>query len=446
MKKIIISNARIINPGSGHDEISNLYIDHKTIVHIGIKEPDGFSNSDEGSVAGEAGRIEKIDATGQWLLPGVIDLAAYLREPGQEFKASIETESKAAVSAGITQLYFMPEPQTSIDNMPMVNLIRKRAKAEKKVRVGVIGAITQGLEGKQLTNMGGLKYAGCVAVTNQRQAFKNTKTLRMAMDYAATFDLPLFLHPIDHALVGNGCVHEGAIATRMGLPGIPVAAEATAVAQIIVLAEELDVAVHLCRLSAATSVEMVRAAKKKGLPVTADVAAHQLFLTDMDISDFNPLCHVPPPLRDQRDMEALRKGVADGTIDAICSDHQPHEIDAKLAPFQQTEPGISALETLLPLAMRLVEEGHLSMKDAIASITCRPATILNDDKGQLLAGKPADLTLYDPNDMWKLEASELVSQGKNTPFDGWFFSGRSSKTFVNGKCVFDRNSMQPVNK
>lgn len=425
--KIIISNAQIVDPDSGFNEKANLYIDGKMIVHRGSDAPDGFIED------------EKIDATGQMLLPGIIDLSTYLREPGQEFKASIETESRAAVSAGITRLYAMPEPQTSIDNMPMVNLIRKRAKAEKKARVGVIGAITQGLKGKQLTNMGGLKYAGCAGVTNQRQAFKNTNTLRMAMDYAATFNLPLFLHPIDHALVGHGVVHEGAIATRMGLPGIPVAAETTAVAQIIALAEELNVAVHLCRLSAANSVELVRTAKQKGFSVTADVAIHQLFLTDMDISDFNPLCHVQPPFRSQRDLEALRKGVADGTIDVICSDHQPHEVDAKLAPFQQTEPGISALETLLPLVMRLVDDNYVSLETAIASVTSKPAKITSNSEGKVQAGKPADFTLYDDNDMWKLKALELVSQGKNTPFDGWVFGGRSTKTFVKGKCVFDRH-------
>ncbi len=426
--KKVISNAQIIDPDSGFNEVSNLYIDGKSIAHIGSKAPDGFKPD------------ETIDATDQLLIPGVIDLSAYLRDPGQEYKATIESESNAAVSAGITQLYYMPEPQTTIDSMPTVNLIKKRAKAEKKVRVGVIGSITQGLKGEQLTNMGGLKYAGCAGVTNQRQAFASTRTLRMAMDYAATFDLPVLLHPIDHALMGCGCVHEGAIATRVGLPSIPVAAETTAVAQIITLAEELGVAVHLCRLSAANSVELVRTAKQKGLPVTADVAAHQLFLTEMDISDFNPLCHVQPPLRSQRDLDALRKGVADGTIDAICSDHQPHEVDAKLAPFQQTQPGISALETLLPLTMRLVEEGSMPLETAIASITCRPAKTIRNNQGKLQLGLHADFTLFDMNDLWRLETAKMKSKGKNTPFEGWSFSGRSTKTFVKGKCVFDRNT------
>ncbi len=427
-KKAII-NAQIIDPDSGFNQISNLYINGKTIAHIGSTAPDSFIAD------------VTIDAKDQLLLPGIIDLSAYLRDPGQEFKASIESESYAAVSAGITQLYYMPEPETCIDSMPTVNLILKRGKAEKKARIDVIGAITQSLQGEQLTNMGGLKYAGCAAVTNQRQAFSSSRTLRLAMDYAATFDLPLFLHPIDHALMGDGCVHEGAIATRIGLPGIPVAAETTAVSQIITLAEELDVTVHLCRLSAANSVELVRTAKQKGLPVSADVAAHQLFLTDMDISDFNPLCHLQPPLRSQRDLEALRSGIADGTIDAICSDHQPHEIDAKLAPFQQTEPGMSALETLLPLTMRLVEEGAMTLETAIASITHRAANTIRNKQGRIQEGLQADFTLFDPNDLWLLQTSEMLSQGKNTPFEGWGFNGRSTKTFVKGECVFDRKKL-----
>ncbi|HEC04953.1 MAG TPA: dihydroorotase [Thiothrix sp.] len=426
-KKTAIINAQIVDPDSGRNELGNLYIDGKIIAHIGTTPPDGFTAD------------QTIDATDQILLPGVIDLSTYLREPGQEFKATIESESYAAVSAGITQLYYMPEPETCIDNMPLANLVLKRGKTEKKARINAIGAITQGLKGEQLTNMGGLKYAGCAAVTNQRQAFANTNTLRMAMDYSATFDLPLFLHPIDHALMGKGCVHQGAISTRVGLPGIPSTSETTAVAQIITLAEELNVSVHLCRLSASGSVELVRTAKQKGLPVTADVAAHQLFLTDFDISCFDPLCHVQPPFRSQRDLDALRNGVADGTIDAICSDHQPHEIDAKLAPFQQTEPGISALETLLPLTMRLVEEGAMPLETAIASITSRAAKTIRDRQGKLQVDLQADFTLYDPNDLWRLSTEKMLSQGKNTPFAGWSFSGRSSRTFVKGECVFIRN-------
>lgn len=422
-----ILNAHLIDPATNRDEITHLYISDDCISHIGTQAPDSFTAD------------QTIDAKEQLLIPGLIDLSTYLREPGQEYKAKIGTESHAAVSAGITQLCCMPEPDTTIDSMPTVDLIHKISSQHNKARINVIGAMSKELKGEQLTNMGGLKHAGCIAVTNQRQAFSSTHTLRMAMDYAATYNLRTFLHPIDKDLMGQGVVHEGAIATRIGLPGIPVAAETVALAQIIHLAEELAIPVHICRISAANSVEQIREAKQRGTQITADVAAHQLFLTDMDISDFNPLCHVQPPLRSQRDLEALRHGIADGTIDAICSDHQPHEIDAKLAPFQQTQPGISALETLLPLVMRLSEETAIPLQQLIASVTQNPAKIINSAQGNLAIGNQADFTLFDTADHWQLETQQLLSQGKNTPFAGWSFNGRAAMTFVGGECVFDRN-------
>lgn len=427
--KIAITNARIVDPSTQRDEVSNLYLHKKTIVHIGATAPDGFIAH------------QTIEANQQLLIPGIIDIAVTLREPGQEFKATIESESNAAVSVGITQMYAMPEPKTVIDSMAMVKLIRGKAKTIKKARIGLIGAATKNLDGKQLSNMGGLKHAGCAGVSNNRQSFANTRTLRMVMDYAATYELPLFFHPIDHSLAGQGCVHEGAISTRMGLPAIPVAAETVAVAQVLALIEELGVRVHLCRLSTANSVDMVRQAKAKGLAVTADVSAHQLFLTEMDISDFNPLCHVQPPLRSQRDLQALRQGVADGTIDVICSDHQPHEVDAKLAPFQQTEAGISALETLLPLTLRLVEEKVMSLTQALACITCNAAHVMGNHKqGCLQVGKKADFVLIDPNDFWQLQPHTMQSKGQNTPFAGWGFTGKVTQTFVAGKCVYTQNN------
>ncbi|MCK5725388.1 MAG: dihydroorotase [Thiotrichaceae bacterium] len=425
--KIVVNNAHLIDPANGVDEVTNLYITDDCISHIGTEALDHF------------GADQVIEAEQRLLIPGLIDLSVYLREPGQEYKAKIATESEAAVSAGITQLCCMPEPDTTIDSMPTVDLIHKISSQQGKARINVIGAMSKELQGKQLTNMGGLKHAGCIAVTNQRQAFTSTYTLRMAMDYAATYDLLAFLHPIDKELTGRGVVHEGAIATRIGLPGIPAAAETVALAQIIHLAEELNIPVHICRLSSAKSVEKIRAAKKRGTRITADVAAHQLFLTEMDISDFNPLCHVQPPFRSQRDLDALRAGVADGTIDAICSDHQPHEIDAKLAPFQQTQPGISALETLLPLVMRLSEETAIPLNQLIASVTHNPAKIIRSLQGDLQIGNQADFTLFDKKDHWQLAIAEFISQGKNTPFAGWSFNGRTAMTFVAGKCVFDRS-------
>lgn len=426
MKTKAIINAHVIDPVLGLDGVSNIYIKGKNIAHVGDQAPE-FLKIDT-----------TIDAQGLYAFPGITDLSVYLREPGQERKGTIESELAAAVSAGVTSVVCMPEPACPIDNMPTVNLMRKRIKAEKKARGLFIGAATQGLKGKQLSNMGGLKYARCVGVSNQRQSFQDVRSLRLALEYAATFDLPLYFHPIDPTLSPEGGVHEGAIATRMGLPGIPTAAETTMIASILALLEDLQAPVHLCRISAASSVDLIRQAKERGLPVTADVAAHQLFLTDMDISDFNPLCHVQPPLRSERDKEALRAGIADGTIDIICSDHQPHDIDAKLAPFQQTEPGISSIETLLALTMRLVEEGVLSRLQAIQALSTNPATITDSNRGTLEQGRSADLVLYDPNEIWDVNVDSLKSKGKNTPFQDWSFTGQVQKTFVKGKAVFSR--------
>ncbi|CAA6822707.1 MAG: Dihydroorotase (EC [uncultured Thiotrichaceae bacterium] len=426
MKRKAIINAHVIDPVLGLDGVSNIYIKGKNIEHVGEQAPEKFTAD------------ITVDANGLYAFPGITDLAVYLREPGQERKGTIESELEAAVSAGVTSVVCMPEPACPIDNMPMVNLMRKRIKAEKKARGIFIGAATQELKGKKLTNMGGLKFAQCVGVSNQREPFQDMRSLRLAIEYAATFNLPLYFHPIDPALSPEGGVHEGAIATRMGLPAIPAAAEMTMIASILALLEELQTPVHLCRISAASSVDLIRRAKGRGLPVTADVAAHQLFLTDMDISDYNPLCHVQPPLRGERDKEALRAGLVDGTIDAICSDHQPHDIDAKLAPFQQTEPGISGIETLLPLTMRLVEEGVLTRLQAIQLLSTNPANITNRSRGSLKKGSSADIVLYDPNETWEVDVEQLSSKGKNTPFQGWSFTGQVEKTYVKGKQVFNR--------
>jgi dihydroorotase len=256
------------------------------------------------------------------------------------------------------------------------------------------------------------------------------------MEYAATHELTVFVYPLEHALAAGGYMHEGEVSARLGFPAIPSAAETVAVAQTLALASHTGARVHFCRLSARLSVKLIRQGKESGLDITADVAAHQLFLTEVDVSDFNPLCHVMPPLRSLRDRDALREGLADGTIDAICSDHQPHEIDAKLAPFQQTEPGIAGLETLLPLTLRLVEENVLTLPEALRKLTSNPARIIGSEAGRIAVGAPADLVLFNPDSLWELDLNRSHSAGKNTPFAGWNFSGAVQQTFVAGKRVF----------
>jgi dihydroorotase len=305
-------------------------------------------------------------------------------------------------------------------------------------RVLPIGALTQGLGGEQLANMQALQRAGCVAVANARQPIINTLVQRRALEYAATLGLTVFINAEDPWLAADGCVHEGPISTRLGLSGIPECAEVVAVGRDLMLIEQTGVSAHFSQLSTARAVEMIAQAKARGLNVSADVSAHQLFLTEMDVSDFNSLCHVRPPLRSQRDRDALRQALADGVIDAICSDHQPHDRDAKLAPFPATEAGISALETLLPLCLRLVEEGVLNLSRAIASLTAEPARILALDSGHLGIGAVADLCIIDADAPWTVSEQELISAGKNTPFGGWEMRGRVSHTLLAGEVVFQR--------
>jgi dihydroorotase len=420
-RRLQIQHARIIDPLNNVDEVRHCYLEDGKILATGQTAPEGY-------VADKT-----IDATGLWLMPGLVDLSAYLREPGQEQKATIATETWAAAKSGITTLCYQPEANVPVNNTANVNLIHEINQRTAYANIEVLGNLTRKFDGETLSNMGGLKKAGCIGVGNGIFPIKNLNVLRMAMKYAATHDLTVFLHPLNHALMNEGCMHEGALSSRLGLPGIPVAAETAALASILMLVADTGVKTHICRLSSGESIRLLAYAKKEGLPITSDVAAHQLWLTEQDVSDFNPLCHVLPPLRSQRDRDMLREAVADGLIDVICSDHQPHEIDAKLAPFQQTEAGISALESFLPLTYKLVEDEVLSLDVAIKAVTSTPAAIINRACGSLNEGNEADLILFDPKDYWHLEANSMLSSGKNTPFSGWSFTGKVKQTFISAR-------------
>ncbi|MCK5895186.1 MAG: dihydroorotase [Cocleimonas sp.] len=424
MSTLHIKSARVIDPANQLDEVMDVFVKDGIIAAL-VKIPDDFKAE------------QTINADGLWLLPGIVDLSVYLREPGQEYKATIAHEMQVAAQSGITTVCAMPEVLSPIDSRARINLIREKAHATNNVaQIEVIGALTDGLKGEQLSNMGSLKKSGCVAVTQGLAPIKSLNLLRNGMEYAATTQLTLFYQPIEHSLLADGCVHQGAIATRLGLPAIAASVETTAMAQMLTLVEDTNIAVHFCRLSCAKSVELLAAAKNNGLPVSADVAAHQLFLTEMDISDFNTLCHTMPPLRSTRDRDALRQGVADGVIDVICSDHQPHDIDAKLTLFQQSGAGISALETLLPLTLRLVEEGVLTLQQAIACVTYKPAKIINKHKGNLGIGQTADFSLLDPDQALDFSFNTLKSKGKNSPFFNWGFNGRVVATAIAGRLVY----------
>jgi dihydroorotase len=424
--KTSILDGHLIDPANGINQVTSVHIDGGLIAGIGAP-PAGF----------QAERI--LDASGKLIIPGLIDLAARLGEPGFEYKADIDSESLAAVSAGITTLCCLPDTAPAIDTPAEIEFIEQREEEVGLARIHIIAAITQGLRGEQLSEMASLKEAGCIGVSNVFAPFANGNIARSALAYAASHDLTVFIHPEDHELANNGCVHEGPVATRLGLPPMPEAAETAAIGYYLPIIKLTGARVHFCRISTAEGMNMIRRARIDGLPVTADVCAHQLFLTDMDTADFNPLCHTRPPLRSQRDKAGLRSGLSTAGIDAICSDHQPHEQDAKLAPFPVTEPGISALETLLPLTLRLSQENVLSLPDAIALVTAKPAAILGlGHYGRLNAGAAADLCLIDPEVEWDCHPDSFLSRGKNSPFGGWPFKGVVTHTLVAGKVVFER--------
>jgi len=420
---ISIVNGRLIDPANGVDSRLDLHVLDGKVLAVGAA-PAGF---DPATV---------IDAASQVVCPGLIDLAARLREPGFEYKATIASETLAASRSGITTLCCPPDTDPVIDTPAVVTLIRRRAKQARRARVLSVGALTQGLKGEQLSEMAALKAAGCVALGNAQAPLANTLVERRALEYAATFGISVFLRPEDRYLRDGGCVHEGEVAARLGLPGIPPAAETVAVARDLALAEHVGAIIHFRGLSTATAVRMVRDAQAARLPVTADVSAHQLHLTDQDTLDFDAQCHVTPPLRTLQDRDALRQAVREGTIAAICSDHQPHEPDAKEAPFPATLPGISGLETLLPLTLRLVQDDVLDLPTAIERLTWGPARILSLPYGRLDPGRTADVCVIDPEAVWTLDRATMASSGKNTPFAGWEFTGRVTHTVYEGRLVF----------
>jgi len=420
---ISIINGRLIDPAHGIDDVLDLHIDGEVVVAVG-------------DAPAEFAPEVVIDARDRIVCPGLVDLAAGLREPGYEHKATLASEAAAAARGGITTVLCTPDTNPVIDNSAVVELIHRIARKLGQARILATGALTRGLRGEALSEMAALKQAGCVAVSNAHQPLASTLVERRALEYAATFGLTVFLRSEDRHLRAGGCAHEGGVAARLGLPGIPSAAESVAVARDLALAEHTQAKVHFRNLSTETAARMIHEAQASGLAVTADVAAHQLHLTEMDVSGFDARCHVSPPFRTLGDRDALRRAVADGTITAICSDHQPHEPDAKERPFPETEPGISGLETLLGLTLRLVEEGVMDLPTALARVTSGPADILGLPYGRLGVGSPADVCIFDLDRRWTLEAERMLSEGRNTPFDGWDFPGGVSHTVFNGRVVY----------
>jgi dihydroorotase len=422
--KIHIKGGRLIDPKNGVDAKKDVYITAGKIVAIG-DAPNGYT----------ANRV--IDAAGLVVCPGLVDLSARLREPGFEYMATLESEMEAAIAGGVTSLACPPDTDPPLDEPGLVEMLKFRAKNLNQARVYPVGALTQGLKGERLTEMVELVDAGCVAFSQADAPFADTQVFYHALQYAATFGFPVWLRPQDPALAQHGVAHDGPVATRLGLPAIPVCAETVALSTILILMRETGARVHLARLSSAEGVEMVRQAKREKLPVSCDVAIHHAHLTEMDIGYFDSNSRLDPPLRSQRDRDALRAGLADGTVDALCSDHTPVDADVKQVPFAEAEAGATGLELLLPLTLKWAEESKVPLGAALARITSEAARVLNVDAGHLAAGHAADICIFDPGRLWKIEPAALKSQGKNTPFIGLELKGRARYTLVDGQVVYE---------
>lgn len=422
-KCLSILGGRIIDPAINFDQVTDIHLADGKIIAIG-EPPEGFVPD------------WKIDANQQIVCPGLVDLSVRLREPGAEHKGTIISETRAAAGNGITTVCCPPDTNPVIDTPAIAELLQQRAMIAGMAKVLPLAALTKGLQGQQLAEMGDLKEAGCIGVSNALQPITNTEILRYAFEYAANCDLSVFLYAQEPWLGQSGCIHEGITSMRLGLRGIPEQAETIAVARDLLLIELTGVRAHFCRLSTARAIAMVKEAQARGLPVTVDVSAHHLFLIDEDIGDYNGQCHVYPPLRSDYDRKSLRAGLLDNTITAICSDHQPHEADAKLNPFASTAAGISGLDTLLPLCLKLAQEMEMPLTTLLGFVTYKPAQVLGIDAGTLAIGKPADICIFDPHYQWQLHEHDMQSRGHNSPFLSWKFKGKATTTLINGQVVY----------
>ena len=419
--KILIKGGRVVDPASGQDKLGDVFVSDGRIV-------DSFKDKPE----------KTIDAKGLVVAPGLIDLSARLREPGYEYKATLESEMDAAVAGGVTSLACPPDTDPPLDEPGLVDMLRRRAKALARARVYPVGALTVKLQGARLTEMAELAAAGCVAFSQANTPIADTQVLWRALQYAATFGYPVWLRAVDLWLAKEGVAHDGEVATRLGLPGVPVFAETIALGTLLELVRATGTRLHVCRLSSAAAVALMRAAKKEGLPVSCDVGIHHVHLSDMDLGYFDSHCRLEPPLRSQRDREALAAALADGTIDCAVSDHTPVDEDQKQLPFAEAEPGATGLELLLPLTLKWGAERKLPLAKALACVTSEAARVLGVPSGRIAAGAPADLVVFDPQAPFRVTPEALRSQGKNSPFLGYELAGRVHATLVAGNVVFEQ--------
>ena len=420
--KILIQGGRVIDPHSKTDSVADVAISAGKIVAIG-KAPEGFEAQ------------KTIDAKGMIVMPGLVDLSVRLKEPGHEHEGMLDSELAAAVAGGVTSLVCPPDTDPVLDEPGLVEMLRFKAEKLNRSKVMPLGALTRGLKGEILTEMVQLTEAGCVGFSQAEVALENTQVLQRALQYANSFGYTVWLRPQELHL-GKGVAASGPLATRMGLSGVPVAAETIALHTIFELLKSTKARVHLCRISSAAGVTLVRQAKADGLPITCDVSINSLHLTDADVGYFDSRARVSPPLRQQRDRDALREALAEGTIDALVSDHSPVSEDEKALPFAEAEPGATGLELLLSLALKWSQDSKVPLSRALATVTNEAARVLKQDMGQLKVGGQADVCILDPEAHWQVTADNLRSQGKYTPFSGYDLPGRVKYTLVSGQVAY----------
>lgn len=421
--KILIANGRFVDPAHDIDETLDVFIANGCIAALG-QAPDGFTPD------------TTLDARDHVVCPGLVDLAARLREPGFEYLATLESEMEAAMAGGVTSLAIPPDTDPPLDEPGLVEMLCYRAQRLNKAHVYPVGALTDRLEGKRLSEMAELVDAGCVAFSQANRPIYDPQVLFCALQYAATFGFRVWLQPITPGLAPEGVAHDGEVASRLGLPGIPVAAETIALFTYIELARQTGARLHITRLSSAAGLELIRQARADGLDITCDVSINQLHLCDIDIGYFNTHCRLTPPLRSQRDRDALQVGLAAGDIDALCSNHTPVDDDAKQIPFSEAEPGATGLELLLPLALKWGEAQRQPLIETLRRITITPARIIGSRAGQLAVGARADVCIFDPQGDFTVTRAHLRSQGKNTPFLGLNLAGQVRHTLVEGKIMY----------
>ncbi len=424
--KILIRAGRVIDPANNIDAVRDVLIEGGVIAQVAENI--------------EASDVEVIDAQGMLVTPGLIDIHTHLRDPGQEYKEDIVSGTQAAAAGGVTSLACMPNTSPVNDNLPVTQYIINKARQAGYANVYPIGAISCGMKGETLAEMGELKAGGCVAFSDDGRPVLNGELMRRALEYADTFDAPIIAHCETMDIVGDGCMNEGDVATALGLKGIPWVAEDAAVARDVMLAEFTGARLHVAHVSTKGSVDLIRHAKQRGVRVTCEVAPHHFTLTEEAVRGYNTNAKMNPPLRHQSDVDAICAGLADCTIDAIATDHAPHHYDEKNVEFPIAMNGIIGLETLLPLTLKLVNRGVLKINQAVALLTCQPADIIGIERGTLSVGAVADIAIVDPEISWSFDVAALKSKSKNTPFDGCEFKGRVVRTLLAGKTVYSKES------